>query len=96
PAVPGSPGGRTTTTVYSDGTSTYPSADGGVVPKGLPVKTVSPGGAVNQVSYLKNGDVASTTDAIGLVTTYTYDGIGQVRTQKVVSDTYPNGLVTTY
>ncbi|WP_037684575.1 hypothetical protein, partial [Streptomyces cellulosae] len=33
PAVPGSPGGRTTTTVYSDGTSTYPSADGGVVPK---------------------------------------------------------------
>ncbi|MFE9442430.1 LamG-like jellyroll fold domain-containing protein [Streptomyces sp. NPDC006602] len=96
PAVPGSPGGRTTTTVDSDGTSTYPSADGGVVPKGLPVKTVSPGGAVNQVSYLKNGDVASTTDAIGLVTTYTYDGIGQVRTQKVVSDTYPNGLVTTY
>lgn len=96
PAVPGFPGGRTTSTVYSDGTSTYPSADGGVVPKGLPVKTVSPGGAVNQVSYLKNGDVASTTDAIGLVTTYTYDGLGQVRTQKVVSDTYPNGLVTTY
>ncbi|WKX09791.1 LamG-like jellyroll fold domain-containing protein [Streptomyces sp. NL15-2K] len=96
PAVPGFPSGRTTSTVYSDGTSTYPSADGGVVPKGLPVKTVSPGGAANQVAYLKNGDVASTTDAIGLVTTYTYDGIGQVRTQKVVSDTYPNGLVTTY
>ncbi|MFI5676910.1 LamG-like jellyroll fold domain-containing protein [Streptomyces cellulosae] len=96
PAVSGSPGGRTTTTVYSDGTSTYPSADGGVVPKGLPVKTVSPGGAVNQVSYFKNGDVASTTDAIGLVTTYAYDGIGQVLSQKVVSDTYPNGLVTTY
>lgn len=96
PAVSGFPGGRTTSTVYSDGTSTYPSADGGVVPKGLPVKTVSPGGAVNEVSYRKNGDVASTTDAIGLVTTYTYDGIGQVLTQKVVSDTYPNGLVTAY
>ncbi|WP_189934545.1 LamG-like jellyroll fold domain-containing protein [Streptomyces aurantiogriseus] len=96
PAVPGFPGGRTTTTVYSDGTSTYPSADGGVVPKGLPVKTISPGGAVNQVSYFKNGDVASTTDAIGLVTTYTYDGLGQVLSQKVVSDTYPDGLVTTY
>ncbi|MFI1167099.1 LamG-like jellyroll fold domain-containing protein [Streptomyces sp. NPDC020801] len=96
PAVPGFPSGRTTTTVYSDGTSTYPSADGGVVPKGLPVKTISPGGAVNQVSYLKNGDVASTTDAIGLVTQYTYDGLGQVTTQKVVSDTYPGGLVTSY
>ncbi|MGW5658681.1 LamG-like jellyroll fold domain-containing protein [Streptomyces sp. NPDC003758] len=96
PAVPGFPNGRTTSTVYSDGTSTYPSADGGVVPAGLPVKTISPGGAVNQVSYFKNGDVASTTDAIGLVTQYTYDGLGQVTTQKVVSDTYPSGLTTTY
>ncbi|OAH14145.1 LamG-like jellyroll fold domain-containing protein [Streptomyces jeddahensis] len=96
PAVPGFPNGRTTTTVYSDGTSAYPSADGGVVPKGLPVKTISPGGAVNTVSYFKNGDVASTTDAIGLVTSYTYDGLGQVLSQKVVSDTYPNGLTTTY
>ncbi|WP_307043570.1 LamG-like jellyroll fold domain-containing protein [Streptomyces achromogenes] len=96
PAVPGFPSGRSTTTVYSDGTSTYPSADGGVVPKGLPVKTVSPGGAVNQVAYLKNGDIASTTDAVGLVTSYTFDGLGQVLTQKVVSDTYPAGLVTSY
>ncbi|WP_308314609.1 LamG-like jellyroll fold domain-containing protein [Streptomyces gilvus] len=96
PAVPGFPNGRATTTVYSDGTSTYPSADGGVVPKGLPVKTVSPGGAVNSVSYFANGDVASTTDAIGLVTSYTYDGVGQVLSQKVVSDTYPNGLTTSY
>ncbi|MFE2301571.1 LamG-like jellyroll fold domain-containing protein [Streptomyces sp. NPDC059445] len=96
PAVPGFSKGRTTSTVFSDGTSTYPSTDGGVVPKGLPVKTVSPGGAVNQVGYFKNGDVASTTDAIGLVSTYTYDGLGQVLSQKVVSDTYPNGLTTTY
>ncbi|MFJ1653392.1 LamG-like jellyroll fold domain-containing protein [Streptomyces sp. NPDC088337] len=96
PAVPGFPAGRSVTTEYSDGTSAYPSADGGVVPKGLPVKTVSPGGAVNKVSYFKTGDVASTTDAIGLVTQYTYDGLGQVTSQKVVSDTYPGGLVTTY
>jgi RHS repeat-associated protein len=96
PAVPGFPNGRSTSTVYSDGTSAYPSADGGVVPKGLPVRTVSPGGAVNQVSYFQNGDVASTTDALGLVTSYTYDGVGQVLSQKAVSDTYPDGLTTTY
>ncbi|WP_412794223.1 LamG-like jellyroll fold domain-containing protein [Streptomyces sp. MS06] len=96
PAVPGFPDGRTTTTVYSDGTSTYPSADGGTVPAGLPVKTISPGGAVNQVSYFSDGDVASTTDAAGLVTRYTYDGLGRVLSQKTVSDTYPDGLVTTY
>ncbi|WP_405525514.1 LamG domain-containing protein [Streptomyces canus] len=96
PAVPGFPNGRTTTTGYSDGTSAYPSADGGVVPAGLPVQTTSPGGAVNQVSYKANGDVASTTDAIGLVTSYTYDGLGRVTSQKAVSDTYPDGLVTSY
>ncbi|MFJ9628913.1 LamG-like jellyroll fold domain-containing protein [Streptomyces sp. NPDC101175] len=96
PAVPGFPAGRATTTVYSDGTSTYPATGGGVVPKGLPVRTVSPGGAVNSVAYFSNGDVASTTDAIGLVTSYTYDGVGQVLSQKVVSDTYPNGLTTSY
>ncbi|WP_234533394.1 LamG-like jellyroll fold domain-containing protein [Streptomyces shenzhenensis] len=96
PAVPGFPNGRTTSTVYSDGTSAYPSADGGVVPAGLPVKTVSPGGAVNQVSYYSDGDVASTTDAIGLVTSYTYDGLGRVVSQKAVSDSYPAGLVTSY
>lgn len=96
PAVAGFPDGRTTKTVYADGTSAFPSADGGVIPKGLPVRTVSPGGAVNSVSYFKNGDVASTTDAGGLLTTFTYDGLGQVLSQKVVSDTYPAGLTTTY
>ncbi|MEU6194565.1 LamG-like jellyroll fold domain-containing protein [Streptomyces sp. NPDC047061] len=96
PAVPGFPNGRTSATQYSDGTSTFPSADGGVVPAGLPVKTTSPGGAVNQVAYFADGDVASTTDAIGLVTSYSYDGLGRVTSQKAVSDTYPNGLVTSY
>ncbi|MFE2374174.1 LamG-like jellyroll fold domain-containing protein [Streptomyces sp. NPDC059398] len=96
PAVAGFPDGRSTSTVYSDGTSAYPAADSGAVPKGLPVKTVSPGGAVNSVSYFKNGDVASTTDAVGLVSTFSYDGLGQVLTKKVVSDTYPAGLTTTF
>ena len=96
PPVAGFPSGRTTTTVYSDGTATYPAADSGNVPKGLPVKTVSPAGAVNTVAYFHNGDVASTTDSSGLVTTYTYDGVGQVLTKTEVSDSYPNGLTTSY
>ncbi|MFG3229842.1 LamG-like jellyroll fold domain-containing protein [Kitasatospora sp. NPDC048194] len=95
-AVPGSPNGRTTTTVFSDGTATFPAADSGTVPKGLPVSTTSPGGAVNQVAYFHNGDVASTTDPTGLVTKYTYDPLGRVLTKTVVSDTYPNGLATSY
>ncbi|HEY0806904.1 MAG TPA: LamG-like jellyroll fold domain-containing protein, partial [Pseudonocardiaceae bacterium] len=50
PPVPGFPSGRTTAVTYSDGTATYPAADGGNVPPGLPVRTTSPGGAVNAVS----------------------------------------------
>lgn len=96
PPVAGFPGGRTSTTVFSDGTATYPAADSGNVPAGLPVKTVSPGGAVHTIAYLHNGDIASTTDAGGLVTTYSYDGLGRVTSKKVVSDTYPAGLTTSY
>lgn len=96
PPVAGFSSGRTTTTVFSDGTTAFPAADSGNVPKGLPVRTVSPGGAVNTVAYLHTGDIDSSTDAAGLVTTYTYDGLGQVLTKKVVSDTYPAGLTTTY
>ncbi|WP_157495360.1 LamG-like jellyroll fold domain-containing protein [Kutzneria sp. 744] len=96
PPVPGFPNGRTTTITYSDGTSAYPAADGGSVPAGMPVKTVSPGGASNSVSYLHDGDVASTTNADGLVTKFGYDGIGRAASQTVVSDSYPSGLTTTY
>jgi RHS repeat-associated protein len=95
PPVPGFPAGRTSTVAYTDGT-TVPAADTGFAPAGLPYRTTSPGGAVNTISYLRNGDVASTTDADGLATRYTYDALGRVVTKKLVSDTFPAGVVTTY
>ncbi|MFF4161007.1 LamG-like jellyroll fold domain-containing protein [Streptomyces sp. NPDC001678] len=95
PAVPGSPNGRTTTIAYTDGTS-IAAADGGFAPKGLPYKTVSPGGATTTITYFKNGDVASTTDPNGQVTGLTYDNLGRPVSKKVVSDTFPGGLVTQY
>ncbi|MEV4442187.1 LamG-like jellyroll fold domain-containing protein [Streptomyces sp. NPDC049577] len=95
PAVPGSPNGRTTSIAYTDGTSVA-AADGGFAPKGLPYKTVSPGGATTTITYFKNGDVASTTDPNGQVTSFTYDNLGRPVSKKVVSDTFPNGLVTQF
>jgi RHS repeat-associated protein len=83
PAVPGFPGGRTTTITYSDGTSAFPAVDTGAVPAGLPVKTVSPSGAVNTVAYFHDGDVAQTVNAEDLATTFTYDGIGRVAAKTV-------------
>ncbi|MFB9926081.1 LamG-like jellyroll fold domain-containing protein [Amycolatopsis halotolerans] len=96
PPVPGFPNGRTTKITYSDGTAAFPAADSGAVPAGLPVKTVSPGGAVNQIAYLHNGDVASTTNADGLVTRFTYDALGRMLTKTAVSDSFPAGLATSY
>ncbi|MEV8097778.1 LamG-like jellyroll fold domain-containing protein [Kitasatospora sp. NPDC085879] len=96
PPVPGFPGGRTTTTTFSDGTAAYPAADSGNVPAGLAVKATSPGGATNTIAYLHNGDVDSTVDAAGLKTTYTYDGVGRPLSKTVLSDTYPAGLRTGY
>ncbi|MEO3784926.1 LamG-like jellyroll fold domain-containing protein [Actinocorallia sp. B10E7] len=93
--VPGFPGGRFTKTSYTDGT-TIAAADGGFAPAGLPYKVVQPSGATTLTSYFKNGDIASTTDAAGLVTNYTYDGLGRKLTETVVSSAYPAGLTTSY
>ena len=95
PPVPGFPAGRTSAVAYTDG-STVVAADTGLAPAGLPYRTTSAAGAANTISYLHNGDVASTTDADGLVTGYTYDPLGRVLSRKVTSDTFPAGLVTAY
>ncbi|MGW3983876.1 LamG-like jellyroll fold domain-containing protein [Streptomyces mirabilis] len=95
PSVPGFLHGRTTSIAYTDGT-TVAAADGGFAPKGLPYRTVSPGGATTTISYFKNGDIASMTDPDGQVTSFTYDNLGRMLTKKAVSDSYPAGLTTTY
>ncbi|MFC0437396.1 LamG-like jellyroll fold domain-containing protein [Kutzneria buriramensis] len=81
PPVPGFPNGRTTTIAYANG---------------LPTVTTSPGGAKNTITYAAGGDVQQTQNAEGLVTKFTYDGLGRVATKTEVSDSYPNGLVTSY
>ncbi|WP_051366930.1 LamG-like jellyroll fold domain-containing protein [Hamadaea tsunoensis] len=95
PPVAGFPAGRTSTIAYTDGT-TVAAADSGYAPAGLPYRMVSPGGAVNAIVYNHNGDIATTTDADGLITRYAYDALGRVATKTIVSDTFPAGLATTY
>jgi large repetitive protein len=93
PPVPGFPGGRTTTTSFTDGA--VPAQDSGFAPAGLPWKVTTAGGAVSTTSYFQNGDIAVTTDAVGLAVSYIYDKLGRPTSKKVVSDTYPSGLSTT-
>jgi RHS repeat-associated protein len=95
PPVPGFPSGRSTTTSYTDGT-TVAAVDSGYAPVGLPYKVTTPGGATTTTLYYNDGEIAQTTDPDGLVTKFTYDGVGRVLTKTVVSDIYPAGLTTSY
>ena len=96
PPVAGYPSGRTASSVYTDGTATFPAADSGNAPAGLIASSTSPGGAVTRIVYLHDGDIASVTDPAGEVTRYSYDGLGRASAKTVVSTSYPNGLVTSY
>ncbi|WP_409497189.1 RHS repeat-associated core domain-containing protein [Amycolatopsis sp. cmx-11-12] len=94
PPVVGFPQGRTTTVTYSTGSEA--AAGGGRVPAGLPVVVMSPGKSRSTLTYQKSGDLAATTNAVGLVTAFTTDGVGRVLSRKEISDSYPQGLTTTY
>lgn len=56
----------------------------------------TPGGAKTSYRYYANGDLAEVTSPSGLVTSYTYDGLGRKTAEKQVSDTFPSGVSTSY
>lgn len=94
PPVPGFPAGRTTTLTYT--TATTPAVGGGTTPPGLPLTTRSAGGSQQTTGYNAAGDAVRVTDPAGLITEFTYDGVGRVTSKKVISAAYPAGQVTTY
>ncbi len=95
PPVSGYPSGRSTTYLYTSGT-TAGGYSGTVPPKGLPYQETTPGGAVTTTLYYADGDVAQVTDPDGQSTLYTYDGLGRKSSRTVTSTTYPSGLLTSY
>ncbi|MFD8912157.1 RHS repeat-associated core domain-containing protein [Streptomyces sp. NPDC059575] len=95
PAGSGCPSGCTISRTYTDGTEA--AVGGGTAPAGL-LKTSSNGrsGGITSYQYTAHGDLAKTTDPAGLVTSYTYDGIGRTLSETVVSDSVPEGATTVY
>jgi RHS repeat-associated protein len=87
---------RTTSYLYTNGTSTTGGYNGAVPPKDLPYQVTSPGGAVTTTLYFADGDVAQVTDPDGQITDYSYDGIGRKTSQIVYSNSFPDGLTTSY
>ncbi|WP_052190083.1 LamG-like jellyroll fold domain-containing protein [Streptomyces sp. NRRL S-1824] len=83
-----------TSTTYTTGSES--AVGGGTVPAGLVATQTTPGGATTSYRYYANGDTAQVTSPSGLVTKSTYDGLGRKNSETQVSDTYPNGVITTY
>jgi YD repeat-containing protein len=75
------PLGRTTSSTYTDGTSTYGSCDGGSAhpaPVGLEASSTTATGANTRYTYYADGDLCTVTNADGNVTTFAYDGLGRM------------------
>ncbi|ELS55655.1 LamG-like jellyroll fold domain-containing protein [Streptomyces viridochromogenes] len=88
------PDGSSAVTTYTAGTEA--AVGGGTTPAGLVLTETTPGGAKTSYRYYSNGDLAEVTSPSGLVTKYTYDGLGRKASETQVSDTFPNGVTTTY
>ncbi|MFD9326656.1 LamG-like jellyroll fold domain-containing protein [Streptomyces sp. NPDC060065] len=88
------PDNSTASTTYTAGTET--AVGGGTAPAGLVLTQTTPAGAKTSYRYYANGDLAEVTSPSGLVTTYTYDGLGRKISEKQVSDTFPSGVTTAY
>ncbi|MDX3531414.1 DUF6531 domain-containing protein [Streptomyces sp. ID05-39B] len=84
----------TATTLYTAGTEA--AVGGGTTPPGLVLTQTTPGGAKTSYRYYANGDLAEATSPSGLVTSYSYDGLGRRTAEKQVSDTLPDGVTTSY
>lgn len=88
------PDGSTASTTYTTGTET--AVGGGTTPAGLVATRTTPGGAQTSYRYYANGDLAEAVSPSGLVTQYTYDGLGRVTSEKQISDSFPDGVTTSY
>ncbi|MFF3087593.1 LamG-like jellyroll fold domain-containing protein [Streptomyces nojiriensis] len=86
--------GRTSKTTYTTGNE--PAVGGGNTPAGLVATRKTPGGATVSYSYYASGDTAQSTAASGLITKYTYDGIGRTATETQTSTAQPEGVTTAF
>ncbi|MEU0411504.1 LamG-like jellyroll fold domain-containing protein [Streptomyces griseorubiginosus] len=88
------PDNSTASTTYTAGTES--AVGSGTIPAGLVLTETTPGGAKTSYGYYANGDLARVTSPSGLVTSFTYDGLGRKLTEMQVSDSFPSGVTTTY
>jgi large repetitive protein len=76
------PGGLTSTSTYTQ-SSTDSCVSGSLAPADLLASTTTPGGAVTSYTYYPDGDTCTALNAVGQITYFTYNGLGQVASKTV-------------
>lgn len=73
------PLGHVTLNAYTDGTTAFPACDAASkgAPAGLTASQTSPSGETTSYTYYADGDTCTITNGDGLVTHFTYDGLGR-------------------
>ncbi|MFJ9554106.1 DNRLRE domain-containing protein [Nocardiopsis sp. NPDC101807] len=93
PPTEGFPDGRTVRHFYTEGTEA--ATGSGTVPAGLLAESWDADGGKTRYSYNEHGDITRVAQPSGLVTEYTYDGLGRMLTTTAVTDAFPDGVTTT-
>ncbi|WP_275041015.1 DNRLRE domain-containing protein [Nocardiopsis valliformis] len=94
PATEDFPDGRTVRYFYTD--DTEPATDGGTAPAGLLVESWDADEGKTRFSYNTHGDITRVREPSGLVTEYTYDGLGRVVESTVFTEDHPDGITTAF
>ncbi|MFI7222583.1 polymorphic toxin-type HINT domain-containing protein [Nonomuraea angiospora] len=88
------PQGRKTETVYTDGTEA--AVGGGTTPAGLAKSETDYKGKATTYAYTASGDLAQVETPAGLITKFTHDAVGRVRTKTEISSANPDGVTSTF
>ncbi|MFC4586624.1 RHS repeat-associated core domain-containing protein [Sphaerisporangium corydalis] len=92
PPTPDFPAGRSTTSVYTDGSES--AVGGGSTPAGLIKSYKDYKNNEWTYRYTLAGDLAESTQPSGLLLKYGYDALGRVTTRTEVSSAAPSGVTT--
>ncbi|MFI7151850.1 RHS repeat-associated core domain-containing protein [Nonomuraea sp. NPDC050022] len=94
PITPDFPNGRSASVTYTDGSES--AIGGGSTPAGLIASQTDARGNTWTYRYTAAGDLAEQSNPAGLLVKLSYDALGRLRENSVVSQAHPDGVKTAF